>query len=137
MAKITNDLKRIQRISSILIRTIEGCFIDAEIRKVSCKYYDSGEFSLEFDSYVFDFPLLDDLSFPVYLHFTINDVSAKECVSAMKEEILAQTYEIEEKLKFEKSKLEEIVSRKSVYNKISELLDYVHIFKKIFESIKI
>ena len=54
MTKITNDIKRIQRISSIITRAVESCFPNAEISRLSCKF-EYEEFTFKLSSTIFDF----------------------------------------------------------------------------------
>ncbi|EGR1127005.1 hypothetical protein ACS0KN_002528 [Vibrio cholerae] len=78
MASIISDLKRIQRVSSVVTRATERCFPSVEFSRVTCEYSD-GEFSIELSARVFDYHDLDA---------DICSVSAEKCTSMFVESIL-------------------------------------------------
>ena len=58
MAKITNDLKRMQRISLVISRALERCFSSAKVSCLSCKFeYD--KFAFEISSTIVDYSRID------------------------------------------------------------------------------
>lgn len=78
MASIINDLKRIQRVSSVVTRATERCFPNAEVSRVMCEYSD-GEFSIDLSATVLDYHDIDA---------DICCVNAEKCTSMFIESIL-------------------------------------------------
>ncbi|MGE6416659.1 hypothetical protein ACQKDY_02890 [Alteromonas macleodii] len=78
MAKLTNGLKKIQRISSLTIRAIEHCFPDAEFSEITVEYKES-VYRLKMDVLVFD---------DKYLKVEVKNLSADKCVKTSLEHVL-------------------------------------------------
>jgi hypothetical protein len=129
MAKITNDLKRIQRISSVITRAVERCFSDAEITYLSCKF-EYGEFTFELSSTIFDFT---DISVDV------TDKSSEKCMTRSIKELLTAINNIIKGLEADEKELR--LDLKKYGQRFSEspavTLSSVLMFKQIVESIKV
>ncbi|AUI88892.1 hypothetical protein BS333_21190 (plasmid) [Vibrio azureus] len=78
MASIISDLKRIQRVSSVVTRATERCFPSAQVSRVMCEYSD-GEFSIELSATVLDYHDID---------VDICCVNAEKCTSMFIDSIL-------------------------------------------------
>lgn len=78
MASVISDLKRIQRVSSVVTRATERCFPRAEVSRVMCEYSDS-EFAIELSATVLEYH---------DLNAEICSASAEKCTSIFIESIL-------------------------------------------------
>tara|TARA_R110001592_G_C13179697_1_gene750719 strand:- start:3087 stop:3467 length:381 start_codon:yes stop_codon:yes gene_type:complete len=95
MAKITDDIKRIQRISSIITRAVESCFPNAEISCLSCKFVYE-EFTFELSSTIFDF---------TNINVDISDKSSEKCMSRSIKKILGEINNIIKNLEADEKQL--------------------------------
>lgn len=129
MAKITNDLKRMQRISSVITRAVERCFSIAEISCLSCKF-EYGEFAFKLSSTVFD---CSDIN------VDISDKSSEKCMSRSIKKILDQVNKIIKELEADEKELRRDIKKygEAYSESPAVTLSSVQMFKQIIESIKV
>lgn len=129
MAKITNDLKRIQRISSIVARAIESCFSNAEISCLLCKF-EHEEFTFELSSTIFDYK---------DINIDVSDKRSEKCMSRSIKQLLDQIDKIIKDLEGNEKELRRDLKkyRQAFSESPAVILSSVQIFKQIIESIKI
>ncbi|WP_172587482.1 hypothetical protein [Shewanella xiamenensis] len=128
MASIINDLKRIQRVVSVVTRATERCFHNTDVSLVTCKY-SSGEFTMELSANVLEY---------YYLDAHICCASADKCASMFIASILNSVDRIISKL--EKEEKEFRIDVKKYGEAFSEspaaYLSSAFMFKQIITGIK-
>ncbi|WP_028304668.1 hypothetical protein [Oceanospirillum maris] len=129
MASIVNDLKKIQRVSSVVIRAIERCFQNFDISLVSSEY-SYGEFTIKLDVRVFDGYEIDaDLC----------NKNAKDCARLFINRVIKCSDDMINGLdKEEKRYRREVDEYRDSYTDASPIsLSSALMFKQIIENIKV
>lgn len=129
MAKITNDLKRIQRISSVITRAIESCFLNADISCLLCKFeYEA--FTFELSSTIFDYS---------EINIDVSDKSSDKCMSRSIKQLLDQINKIIKDLEADEKELRKDLKKhgQTFSESPAVILSSVKMFKQIIESIKV
>ncbi|WP_105171104.1 hypothetical protein [Pseudoalteromonas sp. T1lg24] len=128
MAKITNDLKRIQRISSVITRAIENCFSNAEISCLLCKF-EYEEFTFELTSTIFDY---------TEINIDVSDKSSEKCMSRSIKQLLDQINKIINNLESDEKELRRDLKKygQAFSESPAVLLSSIQMFKQIIESIR-
>ena len=81
MAAIANDLKKIQRVLSLIVRAIERCFDSPEVLYAECGYSD-GVYTMTLTANIFNDSVLD-IDFDV----DVENESSKKCITIFFREI--------------------------------------------------
>jgi hypothetical protein len=88
MAKITNNLKRVQKTLSLIVRAVEFCFDKPVISKVLCLYQNE-QFSIELNALIFS---------DWYLDIELESEDIHSCIEALIYKVMNSTNKIIEKL---------------------------------------
>ena len=128
MASIINDIKRIQRVASVVTRAAERCFHNTEISRVTSEYSGS-EFTLGLSVTVLDYYDLDA---------DICCVSASECASMFIESILNSVERIIIKLEEEEKEFQSDINEygEAFSESPAAYLSSALMFKQIISGIK-
>lgn len=128
MVSIINDLKRIQRVSSVVTRATERCFPNVELSLITCGY-SGGEFSIEMSATVLDYHDLDA---------DICSVTAEKCISMFVESILNSIDRIIKRLEKEEKEFRSDIKEygKAFSESPAVYLSSALMFKKIIMGIK-
>ncbi|HAV1574374.1 hypothetical protein [Vibrio parahaemolyticus] len=128
MASIINDLKRIQRVTSVVTRATERCFYNAEVSRVTCEYSGS-EFTLKLSATVLEHYDLDA---------DICCVSADKCASMFIESILNSVERIIRRLEKEEEEFRSDVKEygEAFSESPAAYLSSALMFKQIVSGIK-
>ncbi|MDF1763340.1 MAG: hypothetical protein P1U57_08025 [Oleibacter sp.] len=129
MAKITDDLKRIQRISSVITRALERCFSNADISYLSYKF-EQGEFTFELSSTIFD---------STKISVDVTDKNSEKCMSNSIRQLLTEINKIIKDLENNEKELRRDIKKYGVvFSESSAVtLSSVQMFKQIIVSIKV
>jgi len=129
MAKITNHVKKINRITTLVIRAIESCFEKPEIYEVKSGF-DQSNFSIEVNAFIFS---------DKFIRISTNAQDVNVCLKSFIDKVLELINDIIDDLqKMEKEYTSSIERYGQALTESSAIqLSSSLMFKRIIESIKI
>lgn len=132
MAAIANDLKKIQRVLSLIVRAIERCFDKPEVLYAECGYSD-GVYSIRVLANIFNDSVLD-----IDFDIDVENESSKKCITIFFREISSSISKAVDKIDAEEKRISKDVKEygesynESVVVQQSSLL----MFEQIFSSLR-